>query len=86
MKEFVLNSINTGWIAPCPQGIPRSEIGKWALETIGEKRPGDLMFEISEGHLDYHDGEWQITLDNNFNWVFWTWKKEHCMLYTLRWL
>lgn len=81
-----MQQLRIGWIAPVPETANLDDIRQWAEEQIGEERPGSIAQELAEGYLDYFDGEWQFTKNNNFETVFWTWKKEHCMLYTLRWL
>jgi len=75
-----------GWIAPVSETANLDDIRQWAEENIGDERPGCLRYELAQKYMDYFEGEWQLTQNNNFEPIFWTWKKEHCMLYTLRWL
>lgn len=77
-----MRPFHIGWIADYPKLGSVDDVRLWALETIGEERPGCIKFELDE----YFEGEWQFTIDENFEPVFWTWRRDHCMLYTLRWL
>ena len=75
-----------GWIADYPKLGSVDDVRLWALETIGEELPGCITSELDEAYMDHFEGEWQFTIDENFEPVFWTWRRDHCMLYSLRWL
>jgi hypothetical protein len=39
------------------------EMESWCLQQFGERRPGDILMEAMEGHIDYFDGDWCIFQD-----------------------
>lgn len=61
---------------------------KWCEERFGEPRPGSILKDAMEGWLDHLDGDWCDLYDDldRTKYLFWFYRDEDRVLFTLTWL